>query len=447
VSVHVKSYHCLYEANLSRTTLLRLPEKGFALFVAPQRSIINEMLKEMEGISDMLEFSIGFFPAGTLFSATEKRIRLTTPAHLLAALVRHKPMTPIPDLTLVVCDNLEILDPVYELSVSLLRHATQTQPTRFVGFTSSLYDPADLAAWLNVDPSALHSFRPSDREQSLSVSTLTFTIPHSAALFKAMAKPAHAAISAVPNASAIVFVPSRGQCKSIALDLITYCTLETQNANGYLPDHLNSDALPLQYLHDSSMADFIVKGVGFYHGGIVPSDRALMHRLFADGVLRVLLVPRDACWLIPVRAAVVIVMGTQYVHVDNTSGDGGVPHVRDYPLGDLVRMQSRAVRQNGNGHFHLFCQADDKDTYLRFLERGLPLESRLHESEELRKWYTLARKTGIISGDRQGVQALAFTYLARRIVRNPDYYDAEESRDESLSRIVDRLEASLVAEE
>ena len=88
-------------------------------------------------------------------------------------------------LRLVLCESLELLDAVYELGVSLLLHATQPHPVRFIGLTSSLNDPADLAAWLNVDPLALHSFKPSDRDQALNVATLTFTIPQSAALFKA----------------------------------------------------------------------------------------------------------------------------------------------------------------------------------------------------------------------------------------------------------------------
>ncbi|TFY83832.1 hypothetical protein EWM64_g204 [Hericium alpestre] len=316
-----------------------------------------------------------------------------------------------------------------------------TQPTRFVGFANSVNDPADLAAWLDVEPFSLYSFRPSDRDSSLAVTAQTFTIPQSAALFKAMAKPAHAAIRSVPEEPAIVFIPSRGQCRSIALDLITYCTLEMTTENGYLPHGVTPESLEpyVRHLQDPSLGDYIVKGVGFFHEGISKPDRTLMLQLYVEGNIRVLLVPRDACWSLPIRAGVVIVMGTQYIHL---AGDGAERQVRDYALDELVRMQGRAVRHGKAGHFFLFCQAEDKDTYMRFLEEGLPLESKLLGSEELRRWYKDQRQNGIIRSRQEAVQALSFTFLARRLVTNPAYYDSSGSRNEGLSRIIDALEDS-----
>jgi len=108
-------------------------------------------------------------------------------------------------------------------------------------------------------------------------------------------------------------------------------------------------------------------------------------------------------------------------------------------------MQSRAVRHNRSGHFYLFCQAEAKDTFTRFLnDDGLPLESQLLETQHLQKWYQNRVKDGGIVGKQQAVDALSFTFLARRVVSNPMYYDASpNSRDENLSRILDRLEGKL----
>ncbi|KAI0033767.1 Sec63-domain-containing protein [Vararia minispora EC-137] len=422
-------------------TLFHLPGDGFALFVLPRKSILNEELAEMKNVSAALGFAINFATASKLLAPTaSKEIRLTTPAHIVAAMTRHEATAPILGLSLVVCDNIELLDPLYELGVSLLLHATQTQATRFVGFTASLNDPVDIAAWLNVDAQALYNFRPSDRDQALSIAARPFSIPQSATLFKAMARPAHAVI-AKSDAPAVIFVPSRTQCRLIALDLITHCTLETQHADAYLPTHLSAEDLSpyIRRLQDVSLADFLVKGVGFFHRGIEQPDRSLMLQLYSEGTLRVLMVPRDAAWELPVRAAAVVVMGTQYVEIEPETDTW---HVRDYSLADIVRMQGRAVRHGAQGQFHLFCQAEDKDTFLRFLEEGLPLESKLIGSKELTAWYAHQRKEGAIGGVTEGVQALNFTFLAKRIVRNPAYYDAAGSRDEFLSRLVDELEGS-----
>ena len=409
--------------------------------IAPRRSVALEWVVEMHAITTAMGFSIDFETGMDVLKFDEgKTICVTTPSHLIAALSQLPTPPSLPGLRLVICDSLEQLDPSYELSVSLLRHATQTQATRFVGFSNSLNDPADLAAWLNVDSSALYSFRPGDRDQSLSVTAHTFAIPQSAALFKAMTKPAHAAIRAVPDSSAIVFVPSRGQCRMIALDLITHCALEMEAATGYLPHHVDPESLEpyTDRLQDRGLVDFITKGVGFFHEGINKSDRRVMLELYAEGIVRVLLVPHNSCWTLPVRAAAVIVMGTQYVHMEGEGADLR-RQVRDYDLEELVRMQGRAVHHGELGRFHLFCQAEDKDTYMRFLEDGLPLESQLLDGDELRRWYHGRRQDGSIRGKMDGVQALAFTFLARRLVTNPAYYDAD-TRDQALSRIVDKLE-------
>jgi len=122
------------------------------------------------------------------------------------------------------------------------------------------------------------------------------------------------------------------------------------------------------------------------------------------------------------------------------SGSGSDRQLRDYELTELVRMQSRAVRHSGSGHFHLLCQAEGKDTITRFLNDGLPLESRLLETHDLETWYHKQIQDGRMVGKQQAVDMLSFTFLARRLVGNPTYYDATAgSLDENLSQIVDKV--------
>lgn len=410
--------------------------------------MLSEVLSELRPVSHVMGVKIEILDAdSSLHGPSAKTIRLVTAQNLLSILSKRSPKHQtdmLQGLRLVVCENLELLQAPYELAISILLHATQQFPTRYIGFSSSLNDPSDLAAWLGVDPSALHSFTPSDRDQYLTTSTHTFTIPQSAALFKAMAKPAHTAIQSAPGEPAIVFIPSRAQCKPIALDLITQCALEMQTASGYLSDEVSSDALDvyLTRLQDRSLVDFVTRGVGFYHEGLTKQDRALLLELYAEGIVRVLIAPRDACWSLPVRAGTVVVMGTQYFHVSGK--DGEERQLRDYPLEELVRMQGRAVRHNGGGHFHLFCQSEAKDTFMRFLTEGLPLESKLLETDDLRAWYRGTRDTGGFRSRQDGADALSFTFLARRLESNPAYYDVppELSIDERISRVVDDLETS-----
>ncbi|KAG2042976.1 Sec63-domain-containing protein [Suillus americanus] len=426
------------------TTLLLHP-RSLVLFIVPNRTLAAQSLLDFRAVSNALDVGIESSSGEGCFSPCRtSTIRVITPSGLLEAVDQHN-LHHANYPSLVVCDNLEQLDATYELSISLLRHTTQNHPTRYVGLSTSLNDPTDIASWLGVDPMALHSFRPTDRDQSLTITYQTFTIPHSAALFKSMSKPAYMAIKSVPSReSAIIFVPSRSHCRTVAQELITQCVLNTETERGFLPEFV-----PSLYIEDSSarlqdptLVDFVTRGVGIFHSGMSKADRNLILELFAEGVVRVLLAPRDACWMLPVRAGAVVVMGTQYIHLER---DGSGPQLRDYSLVDVVQMQSRAVRHDAPGHFFLFCQAEVRDTFSKFLAEGLPLESELLDSPVFEKWYKERRRDGSIRNKQDAVQALSFTLLARRLVSNPVYYDMEAgSQNEVLSRIVDRLDESIL---
>lgn len=370
-----------------------------------------------------------------LFSqSTHPTIRVVPAKVLLSAFSIHLPE--FQGLGLVICDTLEGLDPVYELALSLLRLATQASLTRFVGISASLNDHGDMAKWFGIEGSAVTSFGARDHDQSLTVSLQPFSIPYSSSLFKAMAKSTFKALhAAAGEGSALVFVPSPSHSRSIAQDLIAQCTLELETARGYAPMGITDETLHdhANRLHDMSLKDFVTKGVGFFYPGLEKLDRALMLELFAEGIIRVLVVPKDSCWSLPVRATIVVVMGTQYSQVEDTAR-----LVKDYTLLEIARMQSRAVQQSGQGHFHLFCPTESFETYSKFLDEGLPLESQLHESRILRDW---ARS--FFPGDLDRTQVtdvLSFTFLAQRLVGNPFYYGfRSRNLEENLSGFVDKL--------
>ncbi|KAF9483938.1 Sec63-domain-containing protein [Pholiota conissans] len=420
-------------------TILQAKE-GCVLVVTPTRVAALEMISELRRSSHntgiLLEY--GGDNQRVFSDAHNKVIRVVFTDQLLIALSTQQLSASMENLLLVVCDGLEQLDPAYELSISLLRLKQQSTPTRFLGVSASLSDASDLANWLRVESSAVNSFRPHDRDQSLVTFRQTFSIPYSASLFKAMAKPAHLAIQNSPRgSSAIVFVPSRGQCQSIALDLITRSTLEMETGRGYIPDEIPDDLVGdyCARLQDTTLLDFVLKGVGFFHSGIPKTDRILMLEMFAEGIVRVMIVPKDSCWNLPARAPVVIVMGTQYVHVEEK---GASRQIRDYSLTELVRMQSRVIQQTRTGFFHLFCQAEALETYSRFLDDGLPLESHLSDSQVLHDW---VRSFYSGNTDKQRlIDALSFTFLSHRLVSNPSYYGfTNRDRSENLSAIADQI--------
>jgi antiviral helicase SLH1 len=399
----------------------------------------------------------------------ERTVDVFTPAALLSRLDAFQDQSYFDSLSLVLCENLELLDDSYELAVSLLLYKTQTNPVRFVGLSASLNDMFDLADWLNVHSDNIYDFRPSDRDQVLSNSSQAFSLTQSSSIFKAMIKPLHIAIRALAmSESTVVFVPSRPQCRIVAKDLITECAIE-MNIRGFVAQHITEDELErrLLPLKDRSLVDWMMQGIGILHPGILAPDRLLTLELFADGILRVLIVPRETCWTLPVRASLVVVMGTQYYQLfapsvgrDQLDSHRDDRVLKDYSIHELLRMQGLAIQHGKAGRFHLLCSSQQRDVYMRFLEEGLPLESSLissysfdsdnsgtdeaipcfASSEVLRGWLAKRRETGSIRGKQDAMDFLSHTFLWRRMKSNPSYYGVRHGeRDFTLSRFVDHL--------
>ena len=417
------------------------------LVISPRRSLAAEVAAELREPSHSLGLRLELCQGNEVFKlGTGPSVRIASAATVLDSLAASgEKIASLERLKLVVLENLEILDADYELAISVLRFRCHGLPVRFVGSSASLNDSTDLAAWLQVDNSALYSFRPTDRDQSFTVDvTKTFTTPFSSALFKAMAKPAHSAIAFHPERPVIVFVPSSSHCRSVAMDLITQCALsDINNIRGFVPSHVDQNELESRTakLQDRTLADFISKGIGFCHGGTGKADRALMLQMYVDGVVRVLIAPRQSCWTLPVRAGVVIVMGTQHVVFGEDKSDR---RVRDYELEEIARMQGRAIRPGLDGHLYLFCHPDAKDMFSRLLNEGLPLESSLPDAGPLvMGWIQKSRGTDVSVGKQKKNQEihdiLSWTFLRWRITSNPIHYDVKRGENDALWQAVEKI--------
>ena len=416
------------------------------LVISPRKSLATELAADIRDPSRSIGLRIELCQSNEVFRAgTGKSIRIASAPVVLESLaVAGEMIDPLKHLKLVVLENLDILDAEYELAVSILRLRCHQLPVRFVGLSASLNDSTDLASWLQVENSALYSFRPSDRDQSFTIATKTFTTPLSSALYKAMAKPAHSTITSHPDQPVVIFVPSRNRCRSVAMDLVKECALaDLNNIRGFVPPHADQNQLEFRLgkLQDRTLFDFLSKGVGFYHEKVAKADRALIVQMYIEGIVRVLIVPRHFCWTLPVRAGVVIIMGTQYVVVGEEKSDR---QVRDYEQEEIVRMQGRAIRPGLDGRLHLFCHPDAKDMFVRFLNEGLPLESSILDASPLvTNWIQKSRGAGApIKEDemkREVQKILPWTFLRHRIESNPIYYDIRRGEGDALLQMVEKV--------
>ncbi|KIR71630.1 RNA helicase [Cryptococcus deuterogattii CA1014] len=406
-------------------------KESVVLIVVPERYAVHEAVARLRNLCPPKRRVV----IKTLFSVSDfeqllsggPAIGVTTPFAILSN-DKMDNFLNTQRLGLYVFEDLHLLDEMYELAVSKILTFARTARTRIVGTTSSLNDPSDLAEWLGVDPGlldqwgkpvvsqppALFSFAPSDRDNHISVSIKSFTIPHGPTLLRAMIKPTYDILKSVTG-GAIIFVPSVQACATVAADLVTQSGTE-MNLNGFLSRPRHEIEPFTERLKDERLFEPMLHGIGYITRDMAPTDLAIVLELFASGIIRAIIAPRQSCWTLPVRGDSVIIMGTQYVRVSARLEDKGAKskpgkHLVSYSAQELVKMQGFAVASAAptalGGRMFIMCPAEQQVMISRVFKEGLPLESKILD-------LLSRRSTPSSSVDPRAIQALTNLFKGRR---------------------------------
>ncbi|VDK71756.1 unnamed protein product, partial [Onchocerca ochengi] len=284
---------------------------------------------------------------------------------------------------LFIVDDLHMIGgsngPVLEVICSRMRYmSSQLDSTvRIVALSSSLANARDVGQWLGCSSQATFNFAPNCRPLPLELFIQGFNLSHTASRLAAMSRPVYTAIvrhgGKLRPRPALVFVPSRRQSRSTAVDMLTMAHADGQSKR-FL--HINpqepSFVRLLDNVQDKTLKETLSCGVGFLHEGTSVKDMAVVEQLFQSGAIQVCIVPRTMCYQISMHAYVVIIMDTQFYN--------GKYHVyEDYPIGDVLHMVGLANRPgiDDDAKCVLMCQSSKKDFFKKFLYEPLPVESHL----------------------------------------------------------------------
>ncbi|RYP91232.1 hypothetical protein DL770_002624 [Monosporascus sp. CRB-9-2] len=175
------------------------------------------------------------------------------------------------------------------------------------------------------------------------------------------------------------------------------------------------------------LRDLLPKGLGIHHAGLARSDRNLMERLFAEGVLRVLCCTATLAWGVNLPAAAVVIKGTQvYSAQDGKFVDLGIL--------DVLQIFGRAGRpQFEDVGIGMICTTENKlQHYLTAVTEQQPIESRF--SSKLVDNLNAEVALGTVTSIQEAVQWIGYSYLFVRMQRNPRAYGIEwdEIRDDPM---------------
>ncbi|KAF2866013.1 Sec63 Brl domain-containing protein [Massariosphaeria phaeospora] len=171
--------------------------------------------------------------------------------------------------------------------------------------------------------------------------------------------------------------------------------------------------------------ELLKKGMGTHHAGMPRSDRNLIERLFADGVIRVLCCTATLAWGVNLPAAAVLIKGTQVYN----SQEG---KFTDLGILDVLQIFGRAGRpQFQDSGIGFICTTHDRlDHYLRAVTEQQPIESRF--SAKLVDNLNAEISLGTVTTVQEAVQWLGYSYLFVRMQKSPLSYGIEwaEIRDD-----------------
>lgn len=344
----------------------------------------------------------------------------------------------VQSVQLFLADELHMLGGyggyVYEVVVSRMHYiALQTENgMRLVGLSVPLSNARDIGEWIGANKHTIYNFSPHARPVPLELHIQSYNIPHFPSLMMAMAKPTyHSILQLSPDKPALVFVPSRKQTRSSAIDLLAAASAD-DNEDRFLHADVNEMAPLLDRIHERTLAESLTHGIGYYHEALTPTDKRIVSHLFTIGAVQLLLASRDVCWEIDFTAHVVVIMGTQFF-------EGREHRYIDYPISEVLQMLGKASRpsQDKFGKGVLMVPGVKREYYKKFLNEALPVES--HLQVYLHDAFVTEISTKTIASTQDAVDWMTYTYFYRRLLANPSFYGLSDVSHEGLSTFLSEL--------
>ena len=413
---------------------------GKCVFVAPNEQIALPIFENWKARFGAI---LGSAMVVKLVGETAPDLRLLTGGKIIVATVKQWDMLSrrwrqrkaVQSVALIIFDELHFLGgdlgPTMEVVISRMRYISSQlegdTKMRIVGLGASLANAREVGEWMGVSNKSLFNFSPRVRPIPLEIYFQSFDQSNYSARLMAMSKPVYNSIVRHSGEkSVIVFVPSMKQAQLTAIDLMTYH--ESQGDSNFLGetmspaeiDDISSD------LRDSALRHVISAGIGFVHEGMVEADWEAVTQLYNSETLRVLVCPVDLCWKLSCYAHLVIIMGTE-------GYDGRERRHVDYPIVNLLHMMGRATRQDvdKNGKCVILCHQPKKDYLKKLLYDPLPIES--HLDHYLHDHFNSEIVTKTISSMQDAVDYITWTFLYRRLAKNPNYYGLQGTSNVHLS--------------
>ncbi|XP_010546203.1 PREDICTED: DExH-box ATP-dependent RNA helicase DExH14 [Tarenaya hassleriana] len=407
--LHKNEFKIVYVAPMK--ALAAEVTSAFSCRLAPLNMIVKELTGDMQLTKNELE---------------ETQMIVTTPEKWDVITRKSSDMSLSMLVKLLIIDEVHLLNddrgPVIEALVArTLRQVESTQTMiRIVGLSATLPSYREVAQFLRVNPdTGLFFFDSSYRPVPLAQQYIGISEHNFAARNELLHEICYKKVvdSLRQGHQAMVFVHSRKDTAKTAEKLI-------ELARKYeAADLFKNDSHPqfglmkkeVMKSRNKDLVNFFEAGVGVHHAGMLRADRTLTERLFADGLLKVLVCTATLAWGVNLPAHTVVIKGTQLY--DPKAGGW-----KDLGMLDVMQIFGRAGRPqfDKSGEGIIITSHDKLAYYLRLLTSQLPIESQFISS--LKDNLNAEVVLGTVTNVKEACAWLGYTYLSIRMRLNPLAY-------------------------
>ncbi|XP_066593278.1 activating signal cointegrator 1 complex subunit 3 isoform X2 [Prorops nasuta] len=394
------------------------------IYVAPMKALAAEMTRNFNKRLTCLGVTVRELTGDTQLSKQEiqqTQMIVTTPEKW--DIITRKGTGDI-SLTsivkLLIIDEVHLLHgdrgPVVEALVArTLRQVESSQSMiRIVGLSATLPNYLDVARFLRVNPyKGLfyfdHRFRPVPLSQTFIGVKALKPLSQAADMDEVcynnvveMVRKGH---------QVMVFVHARNATVRLA-NVLKEKAMKDNCLKLFMPDGTaNLAGKAFAKSTNKHLLELFMNGLSVHHAGMLRSDRNLVEKLFAEGLIKVLVCTSTLAWGVNLPAHAVIIKGTEIY--DSKHGS-----FVDLGILDVLQIFGRAGRPqfDTSGHAVIITSHNKLSHYLSLLTNQIPIESSFinYLADNLNAEIAL----GTISNIDEAIEWLSYTYLFVRMRLN-----------------------------
>lgn len=426
------------------------------VYISPIESYLNNMYMEYKNLFKIYN---DFFKVGILKENNIKDLEcfnsndliFSTPENYDNFSRKHHSKTKL--INTFILDNIQLINysnnsynnystnSNYEITLTRIKYSNPTAKLIVIGISISNYD--DIYSWLGIDKEVSFNFKLNNKPNKVELYVAGFDQYHKDLRISSMHNNIYSyldnhLLNKKDYFNSIIITTDKNESKKLALNIVNYYSEKevARNELNFISLYKNYKDPQLNVINsinDIGLKSLAKYQIGFYHNSMKPIDKQIIIDLYNKNLIKILLISYNSIFEINLKTNLLIIQDTiKYDSLEN--------NYNSYSITEISKISSFASSfTNDNSSVYILCSSSKKEFYKRFLLDAYPVESNLNKN--LPEHLNIEISRNIIKNKQLCLDWMSWTFMYRRLFKNPNYYDLFSSEEtdisEYLSQIID----------